>query len=59
MHRFSQKIVAITNALVFTCLFILFALEKQKESEKKSQICYHSTHNENGLDKIIGTLSKL
>ena len=31
MHHFSQKNVAITNVLVFTCLFILFALEKHKK----------------------------
>ena len=56
MHHFSQKIVAITNALVF-CLFILFALEKHQESEGKKP--NHSTQNsKNGLDKIIGTFSK-
>ena len=38
MHQFSQRIVAVTNALVFTCLFILFALEKHKKSEKKANL---------------------
>ena len=43
------------KCFVFTCLFLLFALEKHK---KKSQIWYHSTQNsKNGLDKIIGTLN--
>ena len=38
----------------------LFALEKLKKSEKKSEICYHSTHDsKNGLDTIIGTISEL
>ena len=44
--------------LRYSCLFILFALEKHKKSEEKKQICYHSTQNsKNGLDKIIGTLN--
>ena len=48
----------IFNVLVFTCLFILFALEKLKNLRKKSQIWYHSTQNtKNGLEKIIGTLN--
>ena len=33
IHHFSQKNVAITNVLVFTCLFILFTLEKHKKSD--------------------------
>src|SRR4029434_1964959 len=37
MYHFSQKIVAITNVLVFTCLFLLFALEQHKKAEKTSQ----------------------
>ena len=58
MHHFSQKIVAMTNALVFTCLFLLFALEQHKKSEKKCQIWLDSTQNsKNGLDKMIGTLN--
>ena len=42
-------------------MFIYFlCIGKTKKSEKKSQICYHSTQNSrNGLDKIIGTFSKL
>ena len=41
-------------------MFIYFALEKHNKSEKKSHICYHCTQNsKNGLDKIIGTFSKL
>ena len=32
------EIVAITNALVFTCSIILFALEQLKKAEEKSQI---------------------
>ena len=44
----------------FVHLPFLFALEKHKKSENKSQICFHSTQNsKNGLDKIIGTFSKL
>ena len=42
----------------YSRLFILFALETHKKSEKKSQIWYHSSQNsKNGLDKIIGSLN--
>ncbi len=57
MKPFSQKIVAVANVLVLTCLFFLFALEQPKK-QKKSQIWYNSTQNpKNALDKIIGTLN--
>ena len=58
MYHFSQKIVAMTNALVFTCLFFLcLHWNNTKKSEKKCQIWLDSTQNsKNGLDKMIGTL---
>ena len=37
MHHFSKKNVAITNVLVFTRLYILFALEQNKKSEEKKK----------------------
>ena len=43
MHHFSQKIVAIRNALVFTCLFLLFALENLWGKKAKSAIIPHRT----------------
>ena len=71
MHHFSEKNIAIIHVLVFTCLFILFALEKHKKSEggggeekkkkSKKKPNLKSFHNDinskNGLDKIIGTLN--
>src|SRR4029434_7733606 len=57
MYQFSQKKFAITNALVFTCLFLLFALEQHKKTKKaKSDMIPHKT-KKNGLDTIIGTLN--
>ena len=63
----SQKIVAITNALVFTCLFILFALEKHKKSEGKkanshkkyiqSDLC--SNHNGEVQKTLFPTCSSM
>ena len=58
MHHFSQKKLAITNVLVFTCSY-LFCLhwKNTKNLRKKSQIWYHSTQNsKNGLHKTVGTL---
>lgn len=52
MHRFSQIFVAITNALVLSCLFHLLALKEHKKAE--------GTQNfKNGLDKTIGPSSEL
>ncbi len=59
VRKCNQKIVAVANGLVLTCLFLFFfALEQHKKTEKKSQIWYNSTQNpKNALDKIIGTLN--
>ncbi len=38
MQPFSQKIVAVANVLVLSCLFFWFAFEQHKKTEKKSQI---------------------
>ena len=53
IYHFSQNIVAITNALVFTCLFILFALEKHKKSEGKKKAKSARQNSKNGLDVIF------
>ena len=58
MHHFSQKSLAITNVLVYTCLFPLSALGQHTKAEEKSQIWHHFKQNSKlGLDKIIGTLN--
>lgn len=43
-YTLSQKIIAITNVLVFTCVFLLIALEQHKNREKvKSDKIPHTT----------------
>ena len=55
MHHFSQKCVAITNVLVYACIFPLSALEQHKKAEEKKP---NFTQNSKiGSDKIIGNLN--
>ena len=57
---FSQKSIAVTHVLLYTCLFPLCVLEQNKKREEKKQIGHNVTQNsKNGLVKILGTLSKL
>lgn len=59
MHHFSRKTVAMTNALVCSCRFLLFALERRKKSRgKKADSETFYTELQKRQDKIIGTFSK-
>ena len=55
MHHFSQKIVTITNFLVFTYSFMLCALDQHKKTgENPPNLTYfhiQTPHSKNGLDK--------
>ncbi len=60
IQHLSHKIVPIANVLVFMCLLFLFALQQHKKNrEEKSDLIKFHTELKNGLDKMIGTLSKL
>ncbi len=60
IQHLSHKIVPIANVLVFSVLIVFVCTATtQKNWEEKSDLIKFHTELKNGLDKIIGTLSKL
>ncbi len=56
MQLFSQKIVAVANVLVLTCLFLLHWNNTKNSDEKLNLIPFH-IEPKNALDKLLAPLT--